>query len=244
MADQKTTQLTALTAPTTDDILPIVDDPAGTPVLKKIAISDLLKLFVSNVVVQTFGAGSGTYTPTALMKKCLVILVGGGGAGASVTGVDQNGGGGGGGGTCIKLFTAADIGASKPYVVGAAGNNSTFNTTTLVANTGAAGSASADSATVGTSGAGGAGGTASGGDLNIPGEPGGRGVNYDTTNGTGGAGGRSVFGAGGAMSGTEAAGNAGAGYGGGGSGAHCGGGVDRSGGAGAAGVMYVIEFLD
>ena len=58
-----------------------------------------------------------------------------------------------------------------------------------------------------------------------------------------GVGGRSVFGSGGAQSGTEAAGNAGALYGGGGGGAHTAGDTDRSGGAGAAGVIYAIEFL-
>jgi len=42
MADTKTTALTALAAAAESDILPIVDDPAGTPVTKKIAISDLL----------------------------------------------------------------------------------------------------------------------------------------------------------------------------------------------------------
>jgi len=41
MADQKITQLTTLSSLTTDDIFPIVDDPAGTPVTKKVAVSVL-----------------------------------------------------------------------------------------------------------------------------------------------------------------------------------------------------------
>lgn len=41
MADAKITALTALTAPTAEDILPIVDDPAGTPVTKKVTVGDL-----------------------------------------------------------------------------------------------------------------------------------------------------------------------------------------------------------
>jgi hypothetical protein len=42
MADKKVTQLTALTAPTKDDLLLIIDDPLGSPVSKKITIDNLL----------------------------------------------------------------------------------------------------------------------------------------------------------------------------------------------------------
>lgn len=241
---KKITQLTALTAPTTDDLVALVDDPAGTPVLKKTTLAQLLALFVSNVVVQVLSSASGTYTPTTGMKKCLMIAVGPGGNGASVTAADDAGSGGGGGGVAIKLFTAADIGANKPYTVGqSSGNNTTLNTTTLVANSGANGSATGNATALGVNTAGGAGGTASGGDLNIPGEQGQRSIIYSTTHGCGGAGGRSALGLGGGQSGTEAAGSNGTAYGGGGGGAHCAGGTDRAGGAGAAGVIYVIEFL-
>lgn len=41
MADAKITQLTELTAPALEDLLPIVDDPSGTPITKKIALSNL-----------------------------------------------------------------------------------------------------------------------------------------------------------------------------------------------------------
>jgi hypothetical protein len=41
MADKKVTQLTALTAPANNDILLIIDDPAGSPVSKKITVEDL-----------------------------------------------------------------------------------------------------------------------------------------------------------------------------------------------------------
>lgn len=44
MADLKITQLTALTSPTTDDLLLVIDDPAGTPASRKVTISDVLKL--------------------------------------------------------------------------------------------------------------------------------------------------------------------------------------------------------
>lgn len=39
--DQKVTALTELTTPDRDDLLPIVDDPAGTPVTKKIKLKNL-----------------------------------------------------------------------------------------------------------------------------------------------------------------------------------------------------------
>lgn len=244
MADSKITALAALTTPATEDLLAIVDDPSGTPVTKKITLANLLTLFVSNVVVQILTSASGTYTPTAGMKKVLMIAVGPGGNGASVTAADDAGGGGGGGGCAIKLFTAADIGASKPYTVGqSSGNNTTLNTSTLVANSGSNGSATGNTTTLGAQAAGGAGGSASGGDLNIPGQPGQRAIIYSTTHGSGGAGGSSAFGNGGAQSGTEAAGNNGTAYGGGGGGAHTAGDTDRSGGSGAAGVIYAVEFL-
>ena len=41
MADKKVTQLTALTAPANTDLLLVVDDPAGSPISKKITIEDL-----------------------------------------------------------------------------------------------------------------------------------------------------------------------------------------------------------
>jgi len=41
MADKKVTQLTALTAPANTDLLLIIDDPAGSPVSKKIELEDL-----------------------------------------------------------------------------------------------------------------------------------------------------------------------------------------------------------
>jgi hypothetical protein len=251
MADQKITALTALSTPATEDLLAIVDDPSGTPITKKVTIANLLSLFVSNVTVQVITAGTTTYTPTTGMKKALVIAVGGGGGGQSVTLADEAGGGGGGGGTCIRLYTSAEIGASEPCVVGAAstaggaGNATTFSAsgTLLTANGGAQGSTTGNTIVVGVQGAGGAGGTASGGDLNIPGEAGYRAVMYSTTACMGGAGGRSVFGAGASETGVAANGSNGTGYGGGGSGATTSDDTNRTGGTGAAGIIYVIEFL-
>ena len=244
MADTKTTALDANTTPAVTDLLPIVDDPGGTAVLQKMTIASLLALAVSNVVVQTIGAGSGNYTPTTGMKKVLVILVGPGGAGGSVTGVDCAGGGGGGGGTCIRLCTAAEVGASKAYVVGTPGNATTLNVNSMSAGFGTGGSSSADSTTLGTLGAGGAGGAASGGDINVPGQAGQRGVIYSTSASLGGMGGDSMFGGGGAGGGPNAVGSGGGVYGGGGGGGACSEGTDRAGGAGANGIAYFIEFLN
>lgn len=41
MADKKVTQLTALTAPANTDLLLIIDDPAGSPISKKIELEDI-----------------------------------------------------------------------------------------------------------------------------------------------------------------------------------------------------------
>ena len=71
MADQKITQLTEVTSPTTDDMLAVVDDPSGTPITKKLSILNLLTLAVSNVTVQTLTSTAGTCTPTTAMKKVL-----------------------------------------------------------------------------------------------------------------------------------------------------------------------------
>jgi len=249
MADTKITGLSANTAPLVTDLLCMVDDPAGTAATQKLAISYLLAMAVTNVVVQTFGAGSANYTPTTGMKKVLVILVGGGGGGCSITEASAAGGGGGGGGTAIKLCTAAQVGASVAYVVGAAsgantgGNTSTFAVTSLQATGGSVGATSGNSTVLGITGLGGAGGVGSGGDLNIAGQAGFRGLIHSSTACIGGAGGASMFGGGAAESGPNAAGSNGGAYGGGASGGASSNGTDYAGGSGAAGVLYCIEFL-
>lgn len=51
MADQKLTALTAMTSPTTDDLLYIVDDPSGTPASRKITLANLLGATSGSVVL-------------------------------------------------------------------------------------------------------------------------------------------------------------------------------------------------
>lgn len=200
---------------------------------------------ITSVSVQTFTA-SGTYTPSTGMVSCLVICVGGGGAGAGGIATDAAGGGGGGGGTAIKLVDAATVGASQSVTVAAtstgAGNSSSFGAI-LSATGGGVGATTGTSTTVGVNAAGGAGGVGSGGDLNLTGSPGDRGIIFSTNNGIGGTGGSSAYGGGGAGGGSNTAGSAGQNYGGGGGGGHATGAADRTGGDGAAGVVYVIEYI-
>lgn len=199
---------------------------------------------ITSVAVQTF-TSNGTYTPAAGMVSCLVICVGGGGAGGDATATDAVGGGGGGGGTAIKLFDAATVGASQSVTVAAAstgaGNSSSFGG--LMSASGGDVGATINSTTVGVNCAGGAGGIGSGGDLNISGGPGGRGIIFSTNNGRGGYGGSSYFGGGGAESGSNSAGSSGTAYGSGGGGGHASTATDRLGGDGAAGVVYIIEYI-
>lgn len=50
MADKKVTELTALTAPASGDVLLIVDDVGGTPVSKKITLKSLFGSVPANTV--------------------------------------------------------------------------------------------------------------------------------------------------------------------------------------------------
>lgn len=218
--------------------------------------------FNSSIAIQAFEA-SGTYTPNARMRQCLVFSTGAGGGGGGTDSTDGSStagaGGGGAGGTCLELFTAATIGASQTVTIGAAG--------TAGANTGGTGGTGGDttfgalhtaSGGVGGVGAtggddsfggdGGAGGAATGGLVNIPGGGGASGNGIGSLAATGGVGGASFWGGGGrgtqGRTGQSENGVAGSAYGSGGSGA-CN--VDNSsgntGGAGAAGFCLVIEFL-
>lgn len=257
MADNPIWLLTALTDPILTDLLLAVDSPASSAITKKLAISALATLAVTDVAIQVKTVGSGTYTPTAGMKKVLGIAVGGGGGGDSGLITDSAGGGGGGGGTVIRLMTAAEIGASKTYVVGAAGLGhtstqvSTAGTATTLdaagalmnAGGGAQGTAGAAFSAIGVSVAGGAGGTAANGNLNIPGMAGQRGTIYSGADGTGGKGGNSVFGFGGGGGISNIAGTVGGNYGGGGAGGHASGSPDRAGTDGAPGILVLLEFL-
>lgn len=129
-------------------------------------ITSILKTYITT-------PGAGTYTPTAGMAQCYVECVGGGGGGGEESGVTgpRYGAAGGGGSYSAKLFTAADIGASKAYVVGAGGapgaTGATGGTSTFGAFLSSAGGTGGASGSAGV--AAGIGGTATGGSINIRG---------------------------------------------------------------------------
>lgn len=62
MADTKITGLPALTAPIVTDILPIVDDPAGTPITSKVTVANLIGLIypVGSIYISTSSTNPGT----------------------------------------------------------------------------------------------------------------------------------------------------------------------------------------
>lgn len=205
--------------------------------------------------------GNGTYTPTAGMRYCVAEGVGpGGGGGGTATAAGNqgsSGGGGGGGGYARVTLTAAQIGASKAVVIGAAGaagasgNNAgspgsadtTLGATLLVAKLGGGGGGhSGVSNVIATGGAGGVVGT---GDVTIPGQPGSSTLAANLVPPTGSKGGDSFFGRGGNNTPTitAATGAAGTGFGGGGAGGtsfNAGGAA--AGGAGTIGWMIITEY--
>jgi hypothetical protein len=202
---------------------------------------------------------STTYTPTAGMRTALVRIAGGGagGAGISVSGnAGAGGAGGGAGATAMRLFTAAEIGASVAVTIGAAGaggvggvsggNGGTTSFGALMSATGGTGGAIGFGGAL-SSAAGGAGGSATGGTVNNPGGGGGAGfggyVSGAFLMGAGGTGGSNEFGGGGRGGGvaTSNFGGDGGGFGCGGGGAG-GGNVVANGGSGRAGVVIIYEY--
>jgi hypothetical protein len=220
----------------------------------------------------TVAAGStATYTPTTGILYAIVETVGSGGGGGGAVGVLNQqfiGGGGGSGGYSRSILTAATIGASKVVSIGlggaggAAGANNggsggqvCLTTTTcvsgqiVVANGGGGGGFSQSAVAGGNPGAAALVGT---GDLTITGTPGQAGLYYPvagTISIPAGAGGSSFYGGGapsaGTLAGGGANGTAGSAYGGGGSG-----GTtqivatNRAGGDGAAGIVFITEFVN
>ena len=215
----------------------------------QLALSDLSDgaNAITQVVVQVKTSGSGTYTPTTGMKYVLVICVGGGGGAPAATGADEAVSGGGGGGTAIELFTAATIGGSQTYVVGASstttGNTSGLGTANalLQATGGGAGVATGNATAAMRQG--GIGGVGTLGDINMNGTGGGTGITTSTAIGCGGNGGSSHYGGGGRGGINTQQGEAGGDYGGGAGGGHTSDGTDLTAVSGSAGVIYFIEYL-
>lgn len=213
----------------------------------------------TSVVIQTFVA-SGTYTPTANMKYCIIEVIGcgGGGGGAATTAAGQcAGGSGGGAGEYARgVFTATDIGVSKGVTIGTAGGgnsgaagsdggNCSVGSTLISANGGKGGAQSGAFATISQIGSlGGTGGT--GGSFRTPGFPG-----FGRTANTSGIqsdslGGSSQYGSGGlGKCGGSGDGSAALGYGAGGGGALnlASQAAARTGGSGTAGIVIVTEYI-
>jgi hypothetical protein len=203
---------------------------------------------------------SGTYTPTPGMVACVIECVGAGGGGGgaqSVSGNNGAGAGGGGGGYSRTYVAAAAIGASQTVTIGAAG---TAGTTSGTAG-GAGGDTSVGSLCIAKGGLGGAGEPGGGAFVGAPGAGGTTGTGDFTTTGSpgqpslaqgnntsfalAGNGGSSTFGGGGKNGLSQAAGGSATGYGGGGAGAASYNGAGNfAGGAGAAGVVIITEYLN
>lgn len=226
-------------------------------------ISTTASLSAFNQVVITQFLTSGTYTPTAGMKYCIIELVGAGGGGGgsanTASGTNSSGNGGGAGGYARQAFAAATIGVSQTVTIGAggaAGSNSGGNggnggTTSVGVLISATGGTGGTSNGVGdhSEGVGGVGGVGTG-TLSLTGMAGGAGYSYNIATvvnfAQGGYGGSTVFGAGGLTSidsGGGGVGTAGA-KGGGGSGASSqGGNSGVVGGAGGDGYVVITEFI-
>lgn len=233
---------------------------SGVPSITALSGLGILAGLVKTVFVQTFIA-TGTYTPTTGMLFAYIEMVGGGGAGGgSQGGVSQTAAGGGGGSGSYNsiVATAATIGASQSVTIGAGGtpgaaganaggNGGSTSVGTIVVAGGGMGGAGSTSGTGGTGAAGGQGGTAGTGNFlaAITGHQGNTafctGITANTIILAQGA--DSVWGGGGPTNGAGNAGGVGVGYGAGGAGGSSLT-IDRAGGAGSAGFVRIIEFLN
>jgi len=89
MADEKITQLTAKTLPLSTDLLPMVEDPAGTPVTKKVTMADAFGVIAAcsgdaitstslvNVAGMTVPLTSGTWMFEAMVSCASSSTAGG-----------------------------------------------------------------------------------------------------------------------------------------------------------------------
>lgn len=208
---------------------------------------------------QKLTAGTTTYTPTSGTRRALVIVIGAGGGGGGTTGaVTPNaagGAGGGGGSVCIALMTgvtgtySCTVGTGGTAGAGPGnggeGGDSTLtdgaNVYTGEGGNGGAGMAAGTAVAYSQAGAGGTVGTA--GLFNSSGDPGMYGRRDSGSVASAGKGGScGIFGGGGLARVAEGDGFAGGGYGSGGGGAVSVDATTHDGGAGADGVIFVLEF--
>ena len=231
----------------------LVTSGAGVPSISSTlpaAVINTSVLFTS-IVIQQF-TGSGTYTPTANMKFCIIECQGGGGGSGgsqTTTAVQCSASGGGGGGEYTRSrFTAASIGGSQVVTIGAAGAAGAAGNNAG----GTGGTTSVGILITAVGGTGGSGGTGGTGTLSIPGQLGGTGVAVYTAtayNATSGNGGGSVLGFGGFITSRIAVAGTSSGIGGTAYGGGAGGSIntisqlDVAGRTGAAGLVIITEFI-
>lgn len=212
-------------------------------------------------IIRTTG---GAYAPTAGCRAIIVEVQGAGGSGAASSnagGAASAGGGGAEGGWAIKFIanprpatitvgaggTAPSAGANNGNTGGS--SSYTDGTNTITANGGAGGVNLTSTNAAIFAGAVGLGGTASGGDINVRGSPGGQPIVAGGLTAFGGAGAGSRFGSGGAPnsatgSGNSNAGSSGTGYGSGSGGARNGSaGAQQPGVDGQPGVVIITELF-
>ena len=73
MADQKLTALTENTAPSTDDIIYMVDDPGGTPASRKVTIAN--SIYKNPYCFRAYASGGTTLTDNAVVQISLATEV-------------------------------------------------------------------------------------------------------------------------------------------------------------------------
>jgi len=185
-------------------------------------------------IVRTYlnAASPATWSkPTGLRYVVVEVQAAGGDGGAATGNSGAQGGGGGGGGYSKKLITAGSLGSTETVTIGAVGANSSFGAH-ATANFGVSGTDNSPTTVA-------AGGTASGGDVNIPGQA----SVPISVSGWSGAGGNAVLGHGAApQTSNNVVGISGTGYGSGASGGTATTTTDFGGGAGGPAIVIVTEY--
>lgn len=210
----------------------------------------------SNGVMQTLHVftSSGTWNRPAGCRKIRVTVVGAGGGGGGGEGTTSQvgaGGGGGGGGMSIRLLDVTAIssvsvtiggggGGGVGNAAGSPGGTSSFGTHASA--TGGVGGSAGPTGTALNSYNGGNGGVGSLGDINTSGGPGSFSTRFSSSLGNAGSGGNSSIGGGSRGTGADGNGGSATAGGGGGAGACAKTSVDRTGGTGGDGIVYVEEF--
>lgn len=152
MPDQKITQLTALATPATEDLIPIVDDPSGSPIVKKVTLGNLLlvaypvgAVYISVVSTSPATLFGGTWSAFGAGK----VLVGLDSGDTSFDTVEETGG------AKTHTLTTTEIPAHN-HVIPDVRSATTGGVTTLIARTSDTSSTAGSDVVTSNSGSGGA----------------------------------------------------------------------------------------